>query len=247
MDSNQTNSVVRDGHRRAIKQVENAEAYRKTRDLYREALGGVDVFLRPTDDGFTVLSLDADNCPSMIGVGARGSKEHTISSLPPDWTIVQKAVEGYQAKRGSMKRASSEEAYALRLISSALADGLALGPGFFITQEWRLPSSGTVDLVCADPSNRHLIVIELKKSEHEAHMVGGKKGGNAWDQARSYADKIYQHRQELYPFFERLGRALAQNHDAPAEMRELTLDPDQKPSILVSWPGGKFSMRESSY
>ena len=245
-DSNQIQSVIRDGHLRALKQIENTEAYKNTRDLYREALGGVGVFLRPTDDGFTVLSLDAHDCPSMIGVGARHTKQHKLRAIPPDLETIRRAVEGYEAKRGSMKRASVEERYALHLVAAALAGGLSLGPTYFITHEWRLPSCGTVDLLCADPSNHRLVVIELKRSEAEARLAAGKKVGNAWDQARNYADKVYQHRQLLYPFFERLGRALAHNHGAPEEMRNLSLDLGKEPGALVSWPGGRFSMSESS-
>ena len=238
MNSKQNQPIIRDGHWRALKKLHDAEAYKRTRELYRAALGGIDVFLRPTEKGFTVLSLDADDCPSMIGVGAIGTNEHILSTLPPDEEKVRHAVEGYEAKRESMKRASSEEAYALRLIASALSNGLSLGSAYFITQEWRLPSNQKVDILCADPKQDCLVVIELKSSENEAQAT--RTGSNAWEQAQSYADRIYEDRQELYPFFEQLGRTLAQNHGAPAELRNLNLDLKRRPRVLVSWPGGDF-------
>lgn len=240
MDLEPSRPIIRSGHWRALRQLENAEAYQRTRELYREALGGIDVYLRPTQKGFTVLSLGADDCPSMIGVGACGTSEHTLSVLPPDPRQVMRAVEGYNTKRKSMKRASKEETYALRLIASALSNMLSLGPTYFITQEWRLPSSEKIDILCADPEQECLVVIELKGSETEAHMSRGKKVGNALDQARNYADKIYENRQELYPFFQKLGRTLAQNHNAPAELCNLNLDIHRRPRTLISWPGGGF-------
>ena len=241
-----SNSPVRPGHLRSLEEIEDSDKYIRTRALYREALGGVDVFLRPTASGLTVLSLDADNCPSMIGVGTRGTKQHLLHTLPPDPEKVRVAAAGYAAKRASLVRPSLEENYALRLVSSALANGLKLDSGYFITQEWRLPSYGKIDVLSADPEQGCLVIIELKKSEHEARIVSGKKGGNAWDQARAYANMVHRHRHKLYPFFERLGRALAHNHSAPEEMRDLSLDFDKEPRTLVSWPGGRFSMSESS-
>lgn len=232
-------SPVRRGHWRSLEQIENSERYKRTRALYRETLGGVDVFLRPTASSLTVLSLDADNCSSMIGVGARNTKQHALYSLPPDLEKVRIAVAGYEAKRASLMRPSTEETYALHLVASALANGLKLDSGYFITQEWRLPTSGKIDILCANPKERRLVVLELKRSKAEAYKAQG-NSANAWGQAENYADMVYQHRNELYPFFERLGRALAKNHDAPAEMRELNLDYDRRPSVLVSWPGGEF-------
>jgi hypothetical protein len=235
-----TGNAVRAGHLRAVEQIEASDAYTRTRALYREALDGVEVLLRPTEAGLTVLSLDADNCASMIGVGSRGTHEHTVRSLPPDPAQVRRAVVGYHAKRTSLRRPSSEETYALRLIAAALAGGLAVGPAFFITQEWRLPSGAKLDLLCADPSARRLVVVELKDSEPGARRSDSSKGGDAWQQAHTYAAELHEYRRELYPFFQRLGRALAHHHGALSDMRTLELDLDQPPSALVSWPGGGF-------
>jgi hypothetical protein len=176
----------------------------------------------------------------MIGVGGRGTNEHTVRTLPPDPARVARALAGYHAKRTSLRRPSTEETYALRLIASALCGDLSLGPAYFVTQEWRLPSGGKLDLLCADPHERCLVVVELKDSKAAARRSDPGKGGDAWAQARSYAAELHEHRLELYPFFERLGRALARHHGAPAEMRALTLDPDRAPRALVSWPGGGF-------
>lgn len=242
MTSSNSFSAINRRHWRALEQIEDTDLYTTTRALYREALGGTDVFLRPTSKGFTVLSLDADHCRSMIGVGARSSKkQHVLPAMPPDPAKVQLAVEGYEAKRDSLGRCSLEETYSLRLVASALEDGLSLGPFYFITQEWRLPSGRKIDILCADPEGQCLVVVELKDSEKEAFLVERSKVGNAWDQARAYAEEIYEHRGEFYPFFQRLGRALARHHGAPARMRDLTLDLGKSPRCAVSWPGGGFS------
>lgn len=233
---------VRNGHEACVRRLEDAAAYRQTRAMYAEALGGVEVYLRPTDAGFTVLSLDAQSCRSMIGVGAKGTNQHTLTTLPPDPTSVKAAVAGYEQKRESLNRGSAEETYALGLIGRALSSGLALprSSTYFVTQEWRLPSTGKTDLIGVDPATGRLVIIELKSTEADARGSAGKKGGDAWHQARSYAAEVHAHRRELYPFFQRLARALAQNHDAPPEVCGVTLDPEHMPDACVSWPGGGF-------
>ena len=226
--------VIREGHWKALEQLRDGKAYEETRELYREELGGIDVFLCPTEKGLTIFSLDFENCPSRIGVGA-DDNQCTLSKLPPDPKAVKHAVKGYEAKRVSMTRSSIEERYGMRLIAKALSKGLLLDadpdPGYIIAMEWRLSSGQRIDILCADPKQECLVVIELKRR---------KTGSSAWGQAQSYADRIYEDRQELYPFFEQLGRTLAQNHGAPAELRNLNLDLKRRPRVLVSWPGGNF-------
>ena len=240
LDARQGQRIIRNGHWKALENLQDGKAYRETRELYREELGGIDVFLCPAEKGLTVVSLDFENCPSRIGVGADNTNQCTLNKIPPDPKTVRHAVKGYETKRASMMRASGEERHGLRLIADALSNGLVLGPGHVVTMEWRLPSRQRVDLLCANPKQECLVVIELKQSEAMARKVERKKGGNAWDQAQNYADEIYEHRQELYPFFEQLGRTLAQNHSAVTDLRNLNLDINTRPRALVSWPGGGF-------
>ena len=226
--------TVRRGHWAALEQLELPDAYAQTRAMYRELLG-TDVYLRPTDSGFTVLSLDSTTCDSMIGVGSRGGNEHSLRRLPPERHQVEAACAGYHDKRSSLKRASAEERYALRLIQAALSNGLGVPrPNtYFVTQEWRLPSGKKLDLLCVDPLGRRLVVVELKADEATARSSGAAE-------ARQYAEEIHQHRAELYPFFQRLARTLARHHHAPALLHNLELDPNLPPQSAVSWPGSAF-------
>lgn len=227
---------VRNGHLRALEELENTAAYLRTRELYRDALGGTEVYLRPTDEGFTVLSLDALRCESMVGVGSRGGREHVVCSLPPCERQVLSAAKGYIDKRDSLRRKSKEERHALELIGGALADGLQLSPRsiYFVAQEWRLPSGDKIDILGLDRDARALVVVELKSNEGSARHDDAKKSGDAWEQAQRYAAEIFAHRATLYPFFERLARALATAHGGPDE---LALDLDRAPLAAVSWPG----------
>ena len=230
---------VRRGHLRCLEQLEHRDAYRRARALYRNALGGVDVYLRPTDNGFTVLALDAKGCRSMIGVGGRGTKDHLVRALPPDPGHVERAVRGYLEKRRTLRRASHEERYALELIDHALKNHLVLprGDACFVTQEWRLPSGDKIDILAVRPRSRRLVVVELKASAAAAAEYDAKKGGDAREQAKAYARELYAHRAVLYPFFQRLFRALARHHGAPPQVQQLELDPDAPPEAVVAWPG----------
>ncbi len=181
-----TAAAVRKGHLRALEQLELSDGYSRTRELYREALGGVGVYLRPTAAGFTVLSLDARRCASMIGVGGGETGDHSIRRLPPDPASVRKAVAGYHAKRGAPGRSSVEETYALELVSAALDSSLSLPRAgvHMLVQEWRLPSGARPDLIAADLRGGTIVVVELKDSEARARATDTAKGRDAWGQAR---------------------------------------------------------------
>jgi hypothetical protein len=228
------------GHRRNLELLCDTDAVRQTLAMYRRFLFGVEVYLRPTDAGLNVISLDAEGCASMIGVGARNTREHVLNVLPPTETFVRLAAAGYSAKRDSLMRRSAEERYVLGCILHAVTNQLRL-PGstwYFLHQEWRLPttaSSGKIDLLAVDLERRQLVVIECKHSPAAA-AARDRAGRTAEQQARSYADVVYEHRSDLYPFFERLGAALAAVYDAPPALRALRLDPQHRPMTAVWWP-----------
>lgn len=232
------------GHMLCLTEMETPDGYPRTRALYRQALGGVDVYLRPTASGFTVLSLDAGRCASMIGVGGRDTRQHTIKRLPPERASVEAAVAGYEAKRGTLGRSSEEERYALDLMTAALSDpqgpALPRPDTYLVAQEWRLPSGDKLDLLAVNIRTGRLVVIELKASESAARERDANKGGDAWEQAVQYASALHDHRTDLYPFFERLARALGRHHGGPRELVNLALDPEATPETAVSWPGGGF-------
>jgi hypothetical protein len=224
--------AVRDGHLRALAHIENTSAYRATRAMYAAHIGDAGVYLRPTDDGLTVLSLDHARCASMIGVGARGSSEHRLRTLPPSAEHAAKASLGYVVKREGLRRRSEEERFALRLMAHAFSHALHL-PQFdawFVHQEWKLPSGDKLDILGVEPASGHLVIVEFKRSERDAR--------GARQQAEAYAHSLHAHRAALYPFFERLARALARAHDGPLVMQTVTLDPDHTPHVRVAWPTG---------
>ena len=233
------------GHRKSLAFIEDTAAYHETRRLYAEALGGVEVYLRLTGKGFTVISLD-ERAPQVIGVGGPQSGQCDIWKLPPPVARVQKQAAEYAAKLATAS-GSAEERYSVELLRGALSSNgggnLSLGPSglYFIHQEWRFTATSTrIDILAADPAEGRLVVIELKESEQAARTESGKKFGDAWEQAHRYAALLHEQRVDLYPFFQSLGRALAVAHDAPDEMKSLVLQ-DVEPRILVGWPGGEFA------
>ncbi|UJR81531.1 hypothetical protein [Sandaracinus amylolyticus] len=226
---------MRDGHRRAVEELERGDDYLATRAAYGRIPGGV--YLRPTERGLVVLGLDA-SCASMIGVGGRDREDHVLTRLPPSPEHVARALAGYDAKRATLARPSLEERHALRLMAGALGGDLALPwpDTYFVHQEWRFEDRTKIDLLAVDPSRGRWIVIELKKSEAAARAHDPKKGGDAWAQARAYASRLHAQRAELYPFFQRIARALAAHHGSPGAMRELRVDPEHLPDVIVAWP-----------
>lgn len=125
----------------------------------------------------------------------------------------------------------------LSLLAQAMKAGLQLPGGLhLVCQEWRLPvASGRgdkLDLLAVDLGARALVVIELKRS-WEATQKVDRHGRDAEEQAEHYAELLYEHRQVLYPFFERVARALARHHDGPEAMRSQSLDPGHHPRAIV--------------
>ena len=225
--------AVRPGHWRSLRMLKDHQAHRSTIDAYAREMQGIPVYLRPTDDGLTVLSLDYTRCTSMIGVGTRRTEEHKLrGDLPPSEDKIRQAVEGYQDKVNSLKRVSREEQFALRIMRQAYDRGLAMGTSglYFVAQEWKLPSGVRLDILAVRPEQGRLVVVELKSDERAARE-------SADEQGRGYAQEIHAYRRELYPFFQRLARAMAKVHGAEAGMDEVVLDEGVEPEVVVAWPG----------
>ena len=231
-------SYVTPGHLRSVALLEDRSAAWEKISRFRAALGGVAVLLRPIDAGLTVMSLDVERCRSMISVGAK-AKGGLLRTLPPSSEQIALMVSAYERKRDELARASPEELFSLSLITSSVAGDLWLGSTrwIFVAHEWRLPlstgSTGKIDLLGFDPVMRRLVVIELKASK--AHTA--KIDANGWDAARQadeYADAIWQGRDELYPFFDRLIAAQAQIYLDRTELP--TIDPATRPATAVWWP-----------
>lgn len=233
-----TGQALRRGHVAALELLECHDAYRNTLAAYDQHLGPNSVYLRPTNNGLVVLSLDHETCRSMIGVGEVGSSQHLLTRLPPSPDFVARAVEGYRRKQAGMTRASKEERFALELMADAFGRGLRLSHShsYFVHQEWRFSARSRIDLLCVNPETGKLLVIELKRSHSESMRKDAGKGGDAMAQARSYAAALYRDRVELYPYFERLARALAKVHGGPASMQSLRLDAEHVPDAQVLCP-----------
>ena len=225
--------AVRPGHWLSLERLEDHQAHRSTIDAYAREMQGIPVYLRPTDDGLTVLSLDYTLCTSMIGVGTDGTKEHKLrGDLPPSQAEIRQAVAGYRDKVNSLKRVSAEEQFALRIMRRAYDRGLAMGTSglYFVAQEWKLPSGVRLDILAVRPEQGRLVVVELKSDERAAR-------GSADEQGQGYAQEIHAYRRELYPFFQRLAQAMAEVHGAEAGMDRVVLDEGVEPEVVVAWPG----------
>lgn len=163
-----------------------------------------------------------------------------LTKLPADPEYVTEATRGYIEKLETLKRRSEEERFALLCIRKALKNGLKLplGRSLFLHQEWRMPTDngrGKLDLLALDPALGQLVVIELKGSRDKL-TVRDMHGHDAAEQARHYADVLFQNRQELYPFLEDLARITARVWSGPQSMRDVTLDPDRAPRCEVWGP-----------
>lgn len=233
-------AAITDGHRRILAMLQDLDAMKQTLSLYHAHLGKNGVYLRLTDRGFTVISLDHEHCASMIGVGDRDSGDENLAAIPPTEEQVLSAVEGYRRKRDSLQRSSDEERFALRTIRHALEHGLKL-PGkdwYFIHQEWRMPTAlggGKLDLLAVEPEAKRLVVVELKGSKAKT-TARDKHGRNAQQQAEHYAEVLWQRKEETYPFFDDLARAMALVHGGPDSMHALELDRNMNPMTAVWWP-----------
>lgn len=229
---------VTPGHLRSVSMLEDTDTAAETISSFREALGGVEILLRPVDAGLTVMSLDVERCGSMISVGARGGGG-ALTSLPPSSDRTASMVSAYEGKREDLARESLEELFSLRLVAAALANELRLpaAPWLFVAHEWRVhlsnESNGKIDLLGFDPSTRRLVVIELKASAADARKLDQ----NGWDAARQadeYASAIWEGRNELYPFFDRLIAAQAALY--VPEDQVASIDSSSRPTTTVWWP-----------
>lgn len=231
---------VTDGHRRTLALLSNTVDITQTLERYRAALGG-EVYLRPTAEGLTVMSLDAERCCSMISVGSRGKRDDVLKVCPPAVDAVQRAVDGYIQKRDSLRRVSVEEQLSVDRIAGALANRLVLPDSdwLFLHQEWRLPlpeGPGKIDLLAVDRRERRLVVIECKASVDDVD-VPDTHGWVAAQQADAYAEALWVARDELYPFFSDMLRAMAAIYAPEDGMGSFALDPDRHPTTAVWWPG----------
>ncbi len=213
------------GHVRAVELLEQTAAVRETVELYGHHLGH-DVYLRPTGQGLTVLSLDPA-ASAMVGVG-------TLTALMPSRDMVERQLSEYRTTLRAMRRASLEEQFSVRWLEQALRNGLAL-PGtdlHLVCQEWRFPlhprGSAKLDVLAVDLRQQRLAVIELKSRATSAGVEGTPQ-----QQADRYARWLHDGRQFFTPFFERLGRALAVAYDGPPEMQGLRLRDDVPPTAMV--------------
>jgi hypothetical protein len=103
-------------------------------------------------------------------------------------------------------------------------------------EQWRFSARSRIDLLCVKPETGKFLVIELKRSYSESTRNDASKGGDAMAQARSYAAALYRDRVELYPYFDRLARALTKVHGGPATMQNLRLDAEHVLDAQVMCP-----------
>lgn len=231
---------ITDGQLRSLSMLESTDDARNTLHLYAEFLGDYGVYLRPTDKGLTVISLEYEKCCSMIGVGDRDSEIVYLRSIPPDRGMVETAYQGYIRKRNTLDRESKEEQFVLKCIRYALANGLRLPKRelCFIHQEWRISVSGKgkkIDILAIDQETRRLVIIEAKSSRSKLNHKD-KDGRNALEQAQYYADIVYRYRTALYPFFQRLAAAMTAIYNGPEALSNFTLEPDHIPETEVWFP-----------
>ena len=226
--------VLRAGHWSALALLEDAPPVHDTLTAYARAIGHA-VYLRPTDGGLTVISLD-HGAPAMVGVGGSGSGDCCIGALPPAASAVEAAARDYRAKVAGMGRSSVEERFVLSRIRRALADGLRLRDDLlFLHQEWRFPSSDKIDILAIDTASGQLVVVEAKKSEAAATRDRDKKGRTASEQAAEYVAQIALHASECSPFFMRLAAALARVY---RNGESVPFDPHLPARWEVWWPDG---------
>jgi hypothetical protein len=222
------------GHWRSLELLENTDAVLQTLRLYERVLGSP-VYLRPTDKGLTVLSLDTTPL-AMVGVGPSGGG-CCVTTLPPSEAQVAAAVAAYRTKVAAMTRRSAEERYVVGRIRAALESRLQLGDGLrFLHQEWRFTTGGKLDLLAIDCSSGHLVVVEVKSTEGKALDAG------TLGQAITYADLLTASWPEYAAYFRRLTIALARIYDPSAPGQVIS---DQTPPRCeVWWPGGRCRASE---
>ncbi len=172
-----------------------------------ERAAGHPVYLRPTNKGLTVMSLDP-RTNAMVAVGPTASSSLQVVPLTRD--DVEAAARAFRAKVDSMARDSGEERYVIASIRAALAKGLALRDDLaFFHQEWRFPSSDRIDVLALDVHTGQLVVIEAKESEAEALRDRDDKGRTAAEEAAQYVAQLTAHAAECMPFFQPCFRDVA--------------------------------------
>jgi|GEM_PF-398448 len=228
-------SFVRAGHRRSLELLENTGGAVETLAMYERATGHP-VYLRPTDRGLTVMSLDPET-KAMVGVGPAG--DCSLQVVPPTSADVEAAARAFRDKAGAMKRDSAEEErYVIARIRAALANGLALDDDLvFLHQEWRFPSGDKIDVLALDVRTGQLVVIEAKKSEAAALRERDGEGRTAAEQAAEYVAQLVAHASECMPFFQRLASAMSRIYRPSAE--ELRVEASLPPRWEVWWPEGR--------
>lgn len=226
--------AVRRGHYRSLALLENTRDTSLTLAMY-ELVSGHPVYLRPTDKGLTVISLDPST-PAMVGVGGAG--DCCIAAIPPSRDFVETAARDFRIKVGAMGRASHEERYAIARIRAALSNGLALEQDlFFLHQEWRFSSADKIDFLALDGRAGQVVVIELKGSEAAALRERDNKGRTATEQVVGYTTQLIAHAADVMPFLQRLAGALSRIYRPGLE--ELRLNTDLPPRWEIWWPEGK--------
>ena len=226
-------SLLRAGHWASLALLEHTPAVRETLNAYERAIGHP-VYLRPTDGGLTVMSLDP-GVPAVVGVGGSGHGA-CIGALPPTASSVEAAARDYRAKVAGMGRRSVEEQFVVARIRRALGNWLRLRDDLlFLHQEWRFPSSDKIDILAIDTASAQLVVVEAKKSEAAATRDRDRKGRTASEQAAEYVAQLELHASECSPFFLRLAAALAGVYRNGESM---LFDPRLPPRWEVWWPDG---------
>jgi Holliday junction resolvase-like predicted endonuclease len=213
--------------------LEDAPAVRRTLALYQDAMGHP-VYLRPTQKGLAVMSLDP-TAPSLVGPA--GSSECYVNALPPEPGALEAAVLAYRAKVASMKRRPVEERYVLGRVRKALESGLDLGGDLLLLhQQWRSSGSGEIDVIALDRQTGQLVVAEAKSSE-----VAALDRATA-EQVRAHVEELTAHAAECMPFFQRLASALARIYCPDGD--QPSINANRAPRSEIWWPEGRI--RQSS-
>jgi len=216
--------MLRDGHWKSLALLEETAAIRTVLALYRDELAHP-VYLRPTDKGLTVISLDPAT-QAMVGVGGADCSLR----MPASSDSIRAAAALYRTKVAAMKRGSIEERFVLSKTRSALGDALRLRKDLlFLHQELRFANANKIDVLAVDPTSGQLVVIEAKESEAAVRRDG------AAAQAEGYCEQLTEHADELFPFLSRLLIALARLYDAP---EPVALNRGLRPRWEIWWPRG---------
>ncbi len=227
-------TLVRPGHWRSLELLENTRGARDTLAMYERATGH-SVYLRPTQKGLTVMSLDPAT-PAMVGLG--GHSAPCLDVVPPTPDSVEAAAQAYRAKLAAMLRDSAEERYVMARIRAALSQGLELREDLlFLHHGWRFPSAGKIDILALDRGTGQLVVVEAKKSEAAALRDCDHKGRTAAEQAANYVARLTAHAAECMHFFQRLASALSRIYRADGA--DLFVDTAMPARWELWWPEGR--------